>query len=95
MLTLSLVLGVRTGTVPALFYQRILTSPEGVVKGYFKIFFTSFSPVLTADVRKHFSTHSPHLLNLQFVHNSPLAFFPGLFYHIISTHDTRVLNRIL
>ena len=38
MLTLSLLLGVRTGTVPALFYQRILPSPEGVVKGYFKIF---------------------------------------------------------
>ena len=42
MLTLSRLLGVRTGTVPALFYQRILTSPEGVVKGYFKIFFAIF-----------------------------------------------------
>ena len=41
MLTLSRLLGVRTGTVPALFYQRILTSPEGVVKGYFKIFFVN------------------------------------------------------
>ena len=51
MLTLSLVLGVRTGTVPALFYQRILTSPEGVVKGYFKIFLLIFIP-------SSFSIHS-------------------------------------
>ena len=49
MLTLSLLLGVRTGTVPALFYQRILTSPEGVVKGYFQ-FFSNFYPVWRAKI---------------------------------------------
>jgi len=38
MLTLSLLLGVRTGTVPALFYQGILTSRKTIVKRYFKIF---------------------------------------------------------
>ena len=92
MLTLSLVLGVRTGTVPALFYQRILTSPEGVVKGYFKIFFTDFHSFLLFHSLPHFSTQQETLLNLQFVHNSPLAFFPGLGYHVISTHKQRVLT---
>jgi len=42
MLTLSLLLGVRTGTVPALFYQGILTSRETIVKRYFKIFSVVF-----------------------------------------------------
>ena len=91
MLTLSLLLGVRTGTVPALFYQRILTFPEGVVKGYFKNIFRKYLYCISPFI----STRFISLLNLQFVHNSPLAIFPGLLYHIISTQPVRVLIPIL